>query len=97
MNFNNLINDNGYAARNQYVAKTSSATYFKSYDSVVCKWDGINLILSRHWNYSVTTSKHLYMFLRQNGFYTFNSAKDIRKGIKNGKIILVEIPSLEIV
>lgn len=35
-----LINDNGNPAANQFIIKTKEATYFQSYDSVVCKLDG---------------------------------------------------------
>jgi hypothetical protein len=92
-----LINDNGNPAANQFVIKTKKATYFQSYRSVVCKLDGINIILSNNWDYSNTTRKHLYIFLRQNGYYNLSSAKDVRKAIKEGWVILKKVPSLNIV
>lgn len=92
-----LINDNGNPAANQFVIKTKKATYFQSYNSVVCKLDGINIILSNNWDYSNTTRKHLYIFLRQNGYYNLSSAKDVRNAIKDGWVILKKVPSLNIV
>lgn len=92
-----LINDNGNPAANQFVIKTGKATYFQSYDSVVCKLDGINIVLSMNWEYSNTTRKHLYMFLRQNGYYNLSSAKEVRKAIKDGWVILKKVKSLNIV
>ena len=92
-----LINDNGNPASNQFIIKTKKATYFQSYRSVVCKWDGINIVLSTDWDYSNTTRKHLYMFLRQYGFYNLSSAKDMRKAIKNKEVILKKVSSLNIV
>jgi len=92
-----LINDKGNAAANQFVIKTKKATYFQSYDSVVCKLDGMNIVLSGNWDYSNTTCKHLYIFLRQNGYYNLSSAKDIRKAIEKGTVILKEVPSLDII
>lgn len=92
-----LINDNGNPAANQFVIKTKKATYFQSYDSVVCKLDGINIVLSTNWEYSNTTRKHLYMFLRQYGYYNLSSAKDMRKAIKDKMVILKKVPSLNIV
>lgn len=92
-----LINDNGNPAANQFVIKTKKATYFQSYDSVVCKLDGINIVLSMDWEYSNTTRKHLYIFLRQNGYYNLSSAKDIRKAIKDGLVILKKVPSLNVI
>ena len=92
-----LINDNGNYASNQFVIKTNKATYFQSYRSVICKLDGVNIILSNNWDYSRITTKHLYMFLRQNGFYNLSSAKEVRDAIKEGWVILEKVPSLNIV
>lgn len=89
-----LINDNGNAAANQFVIKTENATYFQSYNSVICKLDGINVILSRNWDYSNTTRKHLYIFFRQNGYYNLSSAKEVRDAIKNGIVTLENVSSL---
>ena len=92
-----LINDKGNAAANQFVIKTDKATYFQSYNSVVCKLDGMNIVLSSNWDYSNTTRKHLYIFLRQNGYYSLSSAKDIRKAIEKGIVILKNVPSLNVI
>lgn len=92
-----LINDNGNPAANQFVIRTKKAKYFQSYDSVVCKLDGKNVILSTDWDYSNTTRKHLYMFLRQNGYYHLSSAKNVRKAIKEGCVTLKKVPSLNII
>lgn len=91
-----LINDNGNAAANQFVIKTDKAVYFQSYNSVVAKMDGINIILSQNWDFSRTTSKHLYMFFRQQGFYNLSCAKDVRNAIKKGWVILENVASLNI-
>lgn len=92
-----LINDRGNAAANQFVITTEKATYFQSYNSVVCKWDGMNIVLSLYWDYSNTTAKHLYIFLRQQGFHNLNSAKDVRKAIKDGWVTLENVSSLNII
>ena len=91
-----LINDNGNPAANQFVIKTKKATYFQSYQSVVCKLDGINIILSNNWDCSNTTRKHLYIFLRENGYYNLSSANDIRKAIKEKKVKLDKADSLAV-
>lgn len=91
-----LINSNGNPAANQFVIKTASATYFQSYNSVICKLDGISIILSKNWDYSRTTSKHLYIFLREMGFYNLSSAKEVRKAINDGWVKLENVPSLNI-
>lgn len=92
-----LINDNGNPAANQFIIKTKKATYFQSYDSVVCKLDGVNIVLSTNWDYSNTTRKHLYMFMRQNGYYNLSSAKEVRKAISEGRVTLKKVSSLNII
>ena len=92
-----LINDNGNPAANQFIVKTKKATYFQSYESVVCKLDGNNIVLSDDWDYSNTTRKHLYMFLRQNGYYDLSSAKEIQKAIKEKRVILKKVESLKVI
>jgi hypothetical protein len=92
-----LINDNGNPAANQFVINTKKAKYFQSYQSVVCKLDGINIVLSLDWDYSNTTRKHLYIFLRQNGYYGLTSARAIRNAIKCGTVTLKKVESLNIV
>lgn len=91
-----LINDRGNAAANQFVIRTEKATYFQSYNSVVCKLDGINIVLSNDWDYSNTTRKHLYIFLRNNGYYGFSNRASILKGIEKGEIILKNVMSLDV-
>lgn len=91
-----LINDNGNPAANQFIIKTKEATYFQSYDSVVCKLDGVNIVLSTNWDYSNTTRKHLYMFMRQNGYYNLSSAKEVRKAISEGRVTLKKVSSLNV-
>lgn len=93
----NLINDNGNAASNQFIINTPKATYFQSYDSVVAKIDRKgNLIVSEHWDYSNTTRKHLYIFLRMYGYRHLCSAKDMHDAIKNKEVILKKVSSLDI-
>ena len=91
-----LINDNGNPAANQFIIKTKKATYFQSYDSVVCKLDGVNIVLSTDWDYSNTTRKHLYMFMRQNGYYSLSSAKEVRKAISERRVTLKKVSSLNV-
>lgn len=97
MNISPLVNENGYAVRNQMIIKTDKATYFQSYKSVICKLDGTNIILSQHWDYSNTTRKHLYAFLRQQGYHTMTSKKSIKEYIAKGVITLADVPSINII
>lgn len=92
-----LINGRGNAVANQFIIKTENGTFFQSYHSVVAKVtkEG-KLILSRHWDYSNTTMRNLYTFLRDYGFYDYTSSKDMRKAIEEGKVTLCETDSLAI-
>ena len=92
----NIINERGNSAANQFIIKTDKAVYFQSYNSVVCKLDGVNIVLSSYWDYSKTTLKHLYIFLRQHGYYTLCSTKEMRKAIKDGRVIELGVSSLKI-
>ena len=93
-----LINNNGNAAANQFVIETESATYFQSYTSVVAKiMSNGNVVLSSNWDYSRTTSKHLYIFLAQYGYRNLCSAAAVRKAITNGEVTLEKVPSLNII
>ena len=96
-NVSNLINDNGNAAANQFIIRTPKAIYFQSYQSVVAKIDNnSNLILSENWDYSNTTRKHLYIFLRMYGYRELCSAKNMRNAIKDKEVILKKVESLNI-
>ena len=96
-NVSNLINDNGNAASNQFIIRTPKAIYFQSYRSVVAKIDkNSNLILSENWDYSNTTRKHLYIFLRMYGYRYLCSAKNMRNAIKDKEVILKKVESLNI-
>lgn len=91
-----LINNRGNCAANQFVITANGATYFQSYTSVVAKIQNGNVYVSTNWDYSRTTSKHLYIFLAQQGYSHLCSAKDMRKAIKDGEVILIETSSLSI-
>lgn len=93
----NIIGFNGNAVVNQFVIETSNNNYFQSYASVVCKIDKATrkVTLSSHWDYSVTTSKYLYKFLRDNGIYVYRK-KDVLDKIKCGEFIELNISSIEI-
>ena len=95
-NVSNLINNNGNAAANQFVIRTTTATYFQSYRSVVCKLQNNNVIVSNYWDYSNTTRKHLYIFLSDYGYGHLCSAAKMRKAIEQGEVILENVSSLNI-
>lgn len=82
----NLINDNGNCSQNQIVVELSNGViYFTSYSCPVCKIDKGEVTLHPiYWDYSRTTSKHLYIFLRSKGFCVDNK-KGVERRIKSGE------------
>lgn len=87
----NLINDRGNAVKNQFVITEGNIIAFQSYNSRVCEivrpcgmgYDTL-VRFGRNWDYSRTTTKHLYSFLRQNGLEILASKKDIEEAIERG-------------
>lgn len=73
----------GRAVANQFIIRTNKGTFFQSYNSVVAKIDNKGVVtLGRDWDYSNTTRKYLYEFLRNNG-YPFIDRKDILQKLKS--------------
>lgn len=68
MKVKNLIsNRSGKAVRNQFVVidTENDTIFFQSYDSMVAKVAPDGLTLGKDWDYSNTTLKWLYVFLRE--------------------------------
>lgn len=84
----NLVNDNGNSAANQFVITIGNNIYFQSYESIICKLHNGEVVLTKKWDYSYTTRKHLYMFLRNYSNYYVDSKKDIQSLIKEKKFIV---------
>lgn len=92
----NLINDNGNAAANQFIINESSKVVFQSYQTrIACKQNGKVYIVpnavekrGETMESSVTTRKHLYIFLRSHCGLWIDSIKDLKAAIKSGTIIL---------
>ena len=91
----NLINDRGNAVKNQFVITGEEdgkiVVTFQSYNSRIsdivynCGMGFDALVrFGRDWNYSQTTSKHLYSFLRQSGIEILASKQAIEEAIERG-------------
>ena len=95
----NLINEKGNVVKNQFVITegNTNTIAFQSYNSRVCEivkpcgmgYDAL-VRFGRDWNYSQTTSKHLYSFLRQNGLEILASKQAIEEAIERGHARLDE-------
>ena len=84
-----LINDKGNPARNQFVVVKDGKTYFQSYKTMIAEVNNDKVTLSKDWVYSNTTLKHLYIFLRHEGFQ-IEKKNDVLKAIKNGNFEVVD-------
>lgn len=87
----NLINKNGRAVANQFVITEGNGDIaFQSYNSRVCeiRKGGLGfervVVLGKDYNYSQTTTKHLYSFLSQNGLEILANKKAIDEALKRG-------------
>ena len=91
-----LINNQGNAVKNQFVIINNGIIYFKSYSSTIAKitLNG-TLILGKNWNYSNTTLKHLYEFLRQNNLAKIANKKTLQYLIDNKKITVIDSQNFE--
>jgi len=70
----NLTNARGNKVSNQFIIRGNNTTLFQSYKTLIAKIDSNqNIILDTNaLDYSVTTSKHLYQFLREEINMEFN-------------------------
>ena len=84
----NIINANGRPTAYQFeIVDVDNATFFQSYNSIIAEVrdsDGQVTLDEYYWDYSRTTMRHLYNFLRQWGYDGLNS-KIVRQFIKDGK------------
>lgn len=83
---------------NHAEVRTTNGVYFQSYNSVVCHIDNNDkVILSYWWDYSRTTMRWLWEFLRSYGYGDLCNPKTMRKAIKAGEVVEMEETSLEII
>ena len=66
----------GREVANQFVISTDKGTFFQSYRTIVAKVDKKGQVwVSSAWNYSNTTTKYLYQFLREYGYRDLSAIK----------------------
>jgi len=82
-----LYTDGGNVAASQGVINVSDDRYFQSYDTIIAaKEEGIISLDEQKWNYSRTTLKYLYQFLRDFCYVEVHSKRDLMKLINEGEI-----------
>lgn len=64
--------------KNQFLMEGSEKAIFQSYNSIIAVYDKENdiLTLGKDWDYSKTTTKHLYIFLDQMFRYSWSNLKE---------------------
>ena len=69
----------GEAVKNQYIIEFSGSVAFQSYNSLIAIYnrEEKRLTLGYDWDYSRTTQKYLYQFLRN---YCYNIVKQLPNG-----------------
>ena len=87
MKVEQMINDRGNGAVNQFVLTVGNTIAFQSYDSTIAvvDRDAKTVTIFPDWNYSKTTGKHRNIFFRDYAnIPDLASADGIRKALKNG-------------
>lgn len=88
---NMVSSSSGREVANQFVISGDSKIIFQSYDSTICVIDhnkegAEHITLGAHWDYSKTTAKYLYQFLKEfAGMYNLNK-KAIETAINNREV-----------
>lgn len=65
--------------KNQFRIYGEGKNIFQSYESTIAIIENGTLTLGRHWDYSKTTSKHLYLFLND---YIYGLDSELRSAIR---------------
>ena len=81
----NITSSKGNIIANQFEIWTDESVTFQSYDSIICIVDNDKIIFGSDWDYSRTTLKYLYIFLRDRGL-DINNKKDVERIIKEGEV-----------
>jgi len=77
-----------YYHNNQYIISNEGTVYFQSYKSLIASVSRNKVTLYKDWDYSRTTLRHLYLFLKEYSSIDnkFLNKKGIEKLIKEGTI-----------
>lgn len=68
MHVSNLTSPrSGSPVANQYEIEDKGVVFFQSYQTMIAKKVGSTYVISENWNYSRTTAKYFYAWLREYG------------------------------
>lgn len=95
MRVSNMQSTRSYASvANQYEINHNGWDYFQSYQTVIAKKKGYNYVISMDYNYSRTTSKYFYEWVKNYG-WTPEDYQEFRKwaakqiGKKQGQTLIM--------
>lgn len=99
MEVTQIVNDKMNYAANQFIIKHKGETFFQSYGTICAKISkNKKVFLNKSYfvdknltGGSSTTNKHLYIFLRDNGFPFIRNKTDVRQEIENGSFVLTKV------
>ena len=85
----------GKAVANQFLIRDRGCIWYQSYKSIIgiITPDNILLLDKNKWDYSRTTAKYRNAFVATYFNSKYASAKGIKEGIKEGKIIMTGLNS----
>lgn len=80
-----MQSDSGNSIANQFIINVNGFLYFQSYDSIIAQKWGDEIILDyNYWDYSRTTSKYLFKFLKED-------RKTVRLKVRTGEYKLKDL------
>ena len=88
MTVEQMINDRGNGAMNQFIISGEGRTIFQSYSSMIAELDynTHTITIGKDYDYSTTTGKHRNIFFRDYaGMSELATLDGLRKAIKAGK------------
>jgi hypothetical protein len=80
-----MQSDSGNPIANQFIINDNGFLYFQSYDSIIARKWGSEIILDyNYWDYSRTTSKYLFKFLKED-------RKTVRLRVRTGEYKMADL------
>jgi hypothetical protein len=90
MKVENMTSNKNNKIANQFILYDDDKTQFQSYETLICTWQNHELTLNGSWwDYSNTTRKYFYMFLREHTNLNITNKKDMLEAIKNNTVKVV--------
>lgn len=88
----NLKTASGNIAQNQFVVTDGSMFTLHSYKSVICVYHrpSATIVVDKKWNYSATTRRYFYQFLREYTGHNVRSKKDFLRLVETNDLVTLK-------